>query len=196
MEKMKRTAKILDMVFRVMFWTVVVLGALFIVGSILMLIMSDKIYTVDELNGMRVIMSINGIYFDNFVEGLQGIDVWRLFTGAGVLALFAMAFLLYGIYVVRQVLKPMKNGNPFDGSVSQNFKKLGWLSLAYGVAQVVISSAGRHMLLRALTGTGVSNVGVETQVDLTFLVVAGLLLLFAYIFRYGEELQRLSDETL
>ena len=196
MEKMKRTAKILDMVFRVMFWTVVVFGALFIVGLILLFIMKDKIHLIEKLTGVRVIMGINGLYIDDLEKSLQGVDVWRIFASGSVLVLLAMSFLLYGVYMVRQVLKPMKDGNPFDGSVSRNFRKLGWLSLAYGVVSAVFSSACQQILLRVLRGIGVNNVGVEMQVDVTFLLVAGLLFLFAYIFRYGEELQRLSDETL
>ena len=34
------------------------------------------------------------------------------------------------------------------------------------------------------------------SVDLTFLVYWAILLLLSYVFRYGEELQQLSDETL
>lgn len=32
--------------------------------------------------------------------------------------------------------------------------------------------------------------------DGTFILVAALLFLFSFVFQYGEELQRLSDETL
>ena len=34
------------------------------------------------------------------------------------------------------------------------------------------------------------------QVDLAFVVYWAILLLLSYVFRYGEELQQLSDETL
>ena len=34
------------------------------------------------------------------------------------------------------------------------------------------------------------------RVDLTFLVYWAILLLLSYVFRYGEQLQQLSDETL
>ena len=37
---------------------------------------------------------------------------------------------------------------------------------------------------------------MEHVLDGSFLVIALLLFLFSYIFRYGEELQKLSDETL
>jgi hypothetical protein len=32
--------------------------------------------------------------------------------------------------------------------------------------------------------------------DISFLICSGILLLLSYIFRYGSELQQLSDETL
>ena len=40
------------------------------------------------------------------------------------------------------------------------------------------------------------DVGGVFQVDLTFVVYWAVLLLLSYIFRYGEQLQQLSDETL
>ena len=42
----------------------------------------------------------------------------------------------------------------------------------------------------------ITHVGGMFQVDLTFLIYWAILLLLSYVFRYGEELQQLSDETL
>ena len=38
--------------------------------------------------------------------------------------------------------------------------------------------------------------GGMVQVDLTFLIYWAILMLLSYVFRYGEGLQQLSDETL
>ena len=40
------------------------------------------------------------------------------------------------------------------------------------------------------------HIGSMFSVDLTFLIYWAILLLLSYVFRYGEELQQLSDETL
>ena len=50
-----------------------------------------------------------------------------------------------------------------------------------------------HLLLLS---EKISHVEFMFVFDLSFLVVYGVLLLLSYIFRYGEELQQLSDETL
>jgi len=49
---------------------------------------------------------------------------------------------------------------------------------------------------RLVTGGQIVSVTANFSVDLTFLLVFFLLLLTSYIFRYGAELQKLSDETL
>ena len=48
-----------------------------------------------------------------------------------------------------------------------------------------------------VNGSHVTAITFETESDgLTFLIVAGVLFLLSYVFRYAQELQKLSDETL
>ena len=47
-----------------------------------------------------------------------------------------------------------------------------------------------------LVSEKITHVGGMFQVDLTFLIYWAILLLLSYVFRYGEQLQQLSDETL
>ena len=42
----------------------------------------------------------------------------------------------------------------------------------------------------------VSSVTVKTDYDISFLITAFIIFILARIFAYGEELQKLSDETL
>ena len=106
------------------------------------------------------------------------------------LFLASMAVALYGLHIFRRILLPMKRGEPFAKSVSGDMRRLGWLVLIAGGALSLANSIGQAYAVS-------SELVVQThRLDLSFLFVAAILFLFSYIFRYGEELQRLSDETL
>ena len=99
---------------------------------------------------------------------------------------------LYGLHIFRRILQPMKQGLPFASSVSGDMRRLGWFVLITGGALSVLGMFDRQIIT-----TPSDVIALERQpVDLTFLVISAIVFLFSYIFRYGEELQRLSDETL
>ena len=86
--------------------------------------------------------------------------------------------------------------------MSDNIKKVSYAVLVWGVIGnagelLSISATLRYFDFEALVAAGeICSVTVNYQFDFTFLLVFFLLLLMSYIFRYGAELQRLSDETL
>ena len=94
------------------------------------------------------------------------------------------------------------SGEPFREGVS---KKLNYLAryvcgLGIGinlqkiVSNVLITQA--FDLPNLLLSDKITEVDFFFVFDFSFLLVVGILLLLSYIFRYGEELQQLSDETL
>ena len=107
-----------------------------------------------------------------------------------------------GMGYVREILRPMKEEKPFDSTVSINLKKLARLSINLGILFNLISLFEQIMVVFAyglpelLVGETITNVSGMFSLDLTFLVYWGILHLLSYVFRYGEQLQQLSDETL
>jgi len=109
----------------------------------------------------------------------------------------------YGLTILQNILKPMKDGRPFDTSVADNFRRLANAVLIGGVASNIIQIATgyffheRYDMLKSLFREGVVDyITVTYSFSLTFIWIALFLYLLSYIFRYGEELQRQSDETL
>ena len=96
----------------------------------------------------------------------------------------------------------MKEEKPFDSIVSTNLRKLAKLSITLGVLYNIIILSEQIMtvfvydLPTLLVSEKISHVGGMFQIDLTFLIYWAILLLLSYVFRYGEPLQQLSDETL
>lgn len=108
----------------------------------------------------------------------------------------------YCIRVLREILVPMKAGQPFARGISAKIRKLAWTVLiGGGVAEMggvlaeVFETRAYH-LERLLDMDRIASVAYRFDVDLWFLGVALVLFFLSFIFRYGEELQREADETL
>lgn len=109
---------------------------------------------------------------------------------------------IYAAKIARKILLPMKEGLPFDESVYKNFRKLGFFTLIGGG----LISAGRVLIdTISYRAYEVQNLFIrdkiiecrlEPQVHLEFILIAFVFFLMSYIFRYGAELQKQSDETL
>ena len=119
-----------------------------------------------------------------------------------VLTLVCLLIARKMISTVRDILSPMKVGEPFHTSVSSNLKKLAIHTCIIGVAmnvQDILSNTLTVMaynLADVMVNDQITHISITNVFDLSFLFVVGILLLLSYVFRYGEELQQLSDETL
>lgn len=196
MEKMKSTARGLDVVFKI-------LGILTIAGIIVLLVINvaglafgyEKLY---EPQNASFVISTGGFHIDAKDLGTpQQIGSFILMLSLSAAVSLAAAW--YGIRIIRHMLAPMKEGQPFSRGISADFKKLGWFVIGYGILYNVFDLFLKNLLafrLLPVMSEGPVSVGIEHQVDLTFLIIAFILFLCSYIFRYGEELQQLSDETL
>jgi hypothetical protein len=196
MEQMKRTARGLDVVFKI-------LAILAIVGIAILAVINiagfaigyDKLY---EPKAVSFTISTQGYHIDAKDLGTPqqiGSFILMLSLSAAV----SLAAVWYGIRIIRHILAPMKEGKPFSQGISSDFKKLGWFVIIYGIIYNVFDLFIKNQLafrLLPVMADGPVTVGIEHRLDPTFLIIAFILFLCSYIFRYGEELQTLSDETI
>lgn len=91
---------------------------------------------------------------------------------------------------------------PFDVSVSNHLKNLAKYILAGGIVFNILEVCRVLYFKQILNFDLLFNTKYVTQINfdirlhLSFLIFAALIYLLSYIFRYGQELQQLSDETL
>ena len=203
MNNLSNTAKKLDKVLEIAH---IVLGALAIaciVGVVLI-----AVAYILKLNP-----AIIGTGYENFDIGFLELtvaegyapDKWLVLLQAAI-TLLVTCRLMYdsrrGVGYIREILHPMKEEKPFDSVVSTNLKKLAKLSINLGILYNIIILSEQIMtvfvfdLPNLLISEKITHVGGMFTVDLAFLVYWAILLLLSYVFRYGEELQQLSDETL
>ena len=203
MNNLSNTAKKLDKVFEI---THIVLGALAIACIVgVALIAVAYILKLDP--------AMIGTGYENFDIGFLELtvadahapDKWLVLLQAAI-TLLVSCRLMYdgrqGVGYIREILQPMKEEKPFDSIVSTNLKKLARLSINLGILYNIILLSEQIMTIfmfdlpGLLVGEKITHVGGMFSVDLTFVVYWAILLLLSYVFRYGETLQQLSDETL
>lgn len=122
--------------------------------------------------------------------------------GELIVALAALVLCRRLVACFRDILAPIKEGAPFQNEVSQSLKKAAIYTLAMGVVgnigilveDVIFPLV--YNLPGLLLSDAITHVTVRYQMELNFLVPASILFLLSFVFRYGESLQQLSDETL
>lgn len=192
MEKLKKTARGLDIFFKILLWLLMIVAAALVIATVVLCVKGAG-DMANTLTAMQ--LSINGVGFMPIQAIPESVfkTVW-ISTMIHFLILFA--FTCYGILIIRKMLSPMKEGQPFNSNVSRDIKKLGWFTVIFGIAYNVIKNSIMTFLEKQLYASVPFSISTNHTVSISFLVIAFSLFLLSYIFRYGEELQKLSDETL
>lgn len=200
MEKLKKMAKNLDICAKIFMYGNIVSGVLLLIMSIVELgnfsmnKSTLREYLVLKLGSVKV-----GIV-PEYAPSVQYTNI-RFFSVL-LLGLGICCFMIYAAKVARKILAPMKEGLPFDESVSKNLKNLGILTLIGGsvwsVTKAVLDTTtyNAYKISEMFRPERITGVELEITLDTTFLIIAAVIFLLSYIFKYGAELQKLSDETL
>lgn len=203
MNNLSATAKKLDKVFSIAH---IVLGAVAIACLVLFaLIALAYVLKWDP--------EMIGTAYENFDIGFLELTVAEAYAPSKWLVLLQAAITLVagfrlcydgrkGVGYIREILQPMKEEKPFASIVSTNLKKLARLSINLGILANVIILTEQIMtvfvydLPSLLISEKITHVGGLFNVDISFLICWAILMLLSYVFRYGESLQQLDDETL
>ena len=203
MNNLTNTARKLDKVFEIAH---IVFGALAIASIVgVALIVVAYVLKLDP--------EFIGTDYEQFDIGYLELEIAEAYAPDKWLILAQAAFTLLvscrlfydgrrGLGYVREILKPMIDEKPFDSIVSTNLKKLAKLSIVIGILVNIIILSEQIMtvfvydLPGLLISEKITHVTGMFKIDLTFIVYWAILMLLSYVFRYGESLQQLSDETL
>ena len=202
MEKMKSIARKLDVFFRIC--QICVLIAAIAAGVALVLIAASFLFHLDpdvigsgyhELEIGFLKLALNEGYFPSEQTVL-------IISAAGLLMSAALTMTLFAfIGCIRKILLPMKAGMPFANTHVQlrhlaiYVLVLGALANVSNIIELYLVEKVYH-LTELFVSEKVSSVIVQYDFNAAFIAISAVLLLLSYIFRYGEALQTLSDETL
>lgn len=131
------------------------------------------------------------------LQVLANADDVLLLTGHRIatLLLVAMVFLA-GLFVVLQFVIRLcaslqKSPTPFTPEILRQLKATGWALLAWAVVPGALGS-----LVMALMHISADQVNISIHLNLESVLLALFFLVLVYVFEYGAQLQRQSDETL
>lgn len=112
-------------------------------------------------------------------------------------------FIIYkAVQTIESICTITMNHTPFDVRVSNHMKNLAKYILVAGIVFNILEVCRIMQFKQTINFDLLFNTKYVTQINfdirlhLSFLVFAALIYLLSYIFRYGQELQQLSDETL
>ena len=150
--------------------------------------------------------SHTGLHFGNleftFVESVH-LQIPRTFSFALFFAgALSAAAGIRVISLLQKIFQPMAEGQPFHDQIAPSIRKIAWLHMIFAFLNQIISSVVSVLTFHALNmetllrSPSVAAVGLDLEFNCNFLLTFGLLLLLSYVFEYGQELQKLSDETV
>lgn len=203
MEKLKKLSKITNIIFALALLLTVVQ---FIVN--LVHLSTNQVALLLENPGADSV-KVSGIVIENIhmdfwdEQSLSTKHVIKEAVTEFLAVTFSFAMNLFMICTIRKLLKPMTLGQPYDGTVSRTLKKLGIGCILICIVGNLIEALqiqSTHanffeIAERNLIGV-VSGIASGYSIQLGYLFIGIVLLVFSLVFRYGEELQVQADETL
>lgn len=201
MTDLKRSARTLNTILNVVFWLLIA-RCIFAAGThalTLHKLITDPAALSGKMDRLIVdwltIEAANGFGVDS-----DGAIFMKL-----VQLIFAVAITViacHGIRVLKRVLLPIELGQPFRSGISADILSLVKCAVHLGLAEniymlAVVILMERHNILQSLVlSETVSKVSTEPAFRPAWFIAAAMLSILALVFRRGEELQTLSDETL
>lgn len=118
-------------------------------------------------------------------------------------AIVSLAVYGYGFHLLRNILLTMSKSLPFKDVVSTNLRKLSVLVLVGNVVMYFVNNLRYEFQYRMFDLSNlfsndlVASYSMQKHaLNLSVILIAVLLFVLSCVFKYGEELQKLSDETL
>ncbi len=197
--KMMKTSGMIDRILNFVQIIIAICVIVVIISIIAMLAFGNKIlqYANISLTLGELSLRLNDLS--------QAVDISSLQVSITFELVAAAVLLGSGWYVVRlfrRLLGPMKEGRPFDDGTSNFIRRLAWAVLIGGAVNELLGMISVFVETKAIYFTvlfhaeAVTGHTINHVVDIGFVFTALGLFLLSYIFRYGEKLQKESDETL
>ena len=198
-KKLIKSATIIDRILKILQGFTIAGAAVAAIFIPLTLIFGDKIIaSADKLKLEPLDLQLSGNLSDYLNVANVKSSIVVMLIGA-ILSVIAVWFCLR---VLREILAPMKEGQPFAAGTSDKVRKLGWTVLVTGAITEIggmimnIFEVRLYDLQKILNPEIISNLEYDYNFNIWFIFAALIIFFLSYVFRYGEALQKESDETL
>ena len=198
MKDLNRSARSLNTVLNVLFWLLIARGifaAAVHIRSICQL-----------LSGIDAVPGTTGVTIDWLtIKAAQGFSLDAAMYLKLIHLVFSIAITIFaclGVRALKRVLLPIENGQPFRSGISADIRSLGkctcWLGMVDNLSMLAtVNVMERFAILDLLLQSdAVAKITIDPVFRPAWFIVTAVLSILAMVFRQGEELQQLSDETL
>ncbi len=199
MKSLSKTAKVADVFCKIAFSVCVSIAILLAVVVVVIALGGDSIISESGI----ATLSLGPVEFELSNEYFPDLSISKtVFCITFALAAMSMAVCALFLKFVRKIIKPLIEEKPFDGTLSMNISKLAYFVLIGGGVASVVSSVGQALILKSFdleslfVNSNIVGITVDNELDLSFVWTFLIIRMLAIVFKYGEELQKESDETL
>ncbi len=200
MDKLMKTSKTVDTILKVLYCLLIAAGVMMVagIGFCMVARLLDNLPSA-EITGI----SISDVELQ--LREAQQVEMASVVTEMATIMISGLIVIIttcYLIRILRKVLAPMVVGQPFDGTVSSNIKKLGIAVIVGGIILEIVKAVSTDFMIAMYNvpelalSDNVSYVAVNHEINLFPVLVGALVIMLSHVFRYGEELQKQADETL
>lgn len=130
-------------------------------------------------------------------------NVTKIYHVLGLVMVGVICFMVtFVAKIIRKILASITEGRPFEENIPNHLKKIAWMVLGGGLLTQIIGIVERIILLQGfpmeqiISMDAVAKIEYTFVFDFSFVIVFGVIMFLSYIFTYGRDLQRESDETL
>ena len=200
MKDLKKSARTLNWILNACFWLLILRG-LFAAGfhvSVLYRLFTDPA----ALSG-KMGLTIDWLTLDA-AKGF-GIDLNAAVSMKLVQLVSAVLITVISCQCIRDlkhILLPIELGQPFRQGIAEHIQKLAWHCFYLGWMENIsmlfsVILIENHYGLQELLVTGsITGVSIRPEFRPAWFFVTAVLVILAMVFRQGEQLQTLADETL
>ena len=195
---MKKLAKVLDRIFKIIFWFAIILIPIILIIVVgCYTLMSD--FVIPESMQLETTFDYHGL---TFVINSGIADYLYITYTTGIAILVGEVILAYNIAQIRGILEGVLEDRPFSMAVVKYIKNLAFGIMIGSVILTSVQAITDYLVLNQLEFFGIFN---QMEIEFNYfwaiiedsLVFEGLLiLLLAYVFQYGLRLQEEYDATL
>jgi phosphate/sulfate permease len=193
-KNIKKIARILNIVFKFLFWTLVFAGSLLFIAEVVVIFIPEKHFIFNNLYQGNMLFKIEGLFeYDLAKEIGNSLVIKPIILVIIPAILVNILFYLINIKLIQSVLKTIKDDRPFD---EKNAKSLFKMSMVFIAASIILEALGRKVFVVILETIGIEGISASLSINLTMLFTGVLLLVLSGVFRYGNYLQEEYDETV
>ncbi len=200
MKDLKRSARTLNWILNAAFWLLILRG---VFAASVHCVTLYRLFTDPTSLSGKMGLTIDWLTIDA-AKGF-GIDQSAAISMKLVQLISAILITVIAcqcVHTLKRILLPIEVGQPFRRGIGADIRRLAWHCFNLGWVENLtmlfsVILIENHYALDELLVTGpITDVAIGPEFQPDWFIVTAVLVILAMVFRQGEELQTLADETL